>query len=263
MKPLTSTANPLIKSIAKLQSDSRERRATGLFCVESARELGRALAQGFEPTHVLVDDPAHIDAELHHALTLANAEVFHVTEQIIEKVAFRENPSGLLAVLRARATPLESLKLDAKSLIVICSGLEKPGNIGAILRTADAVGVTGVCIDREEFDLFNPNLIRASTGAVFHVPTACAPADAILQRLKGADIQIIALTPEATTRYTDADLRRATAIVLGAEAEGLGETWKAAADERIAIPMRGIADSLNVSVTAAVLLFEAARQRTA
>jgi TrmH family RNA methyltransferase len=263
MRQLTSLTNPLIKSLVKLQSDSRERRESGLFIVESDRELRRALEQGFEATHVLVEDPQLIEPVVHQKLMIGGAEMLHVTPQIIAKLAYRENPQGLIAVLRSRTTPLEALRFTADSLFVVCSGLEKPGNIGAILRSADAAGVTAVLIDREGFDLFNPNLIRASTGTVFHVPVVCAPPEALITALRNNGVTTLALTPEAKQTYTQANLRRASAIILGAEAEGLSEAWKAAADEQVAIPMRGIADSLNVSVTAAILLFEAVRQRSA
>jgi TrmH family RNA methyltransferase len=256
---ITSTSNPRVKEIVRLQKGGAERRDSGLFCIERTRELTRAIDAGFEPVELFVvpekaNDPALL------AAAAKGAPVVEVSPEVLAKMAYQENPQGFLAVMRAKFADPAKLYVDG-GLYVVLSGLEKPGNVGAILRTADAAGATGVLIDAPAFDLFNPNCIRASTGAVFSVPVVCGERTQIVGWLREQRVQIVAATPEATRRYTAADLKGSTAIVMGAEAEGLDKTWREAADLRVSIPMHGAADSLNVSVTAALLLFEAVRQR--
>ena len=186
-----------------------------------------------------------------------------VTESVIEKLEYRRHPGPMVAVVDTAAAAQPAVELRRGDLAVVCAGLEKPGNVGAILRTADAAGVRAAAVDNEHFDLFNPNAIRASTGAVFTVPVLREPADVLLERFRAAKLPVIALTGEADRRYTDVDWTAGGAAVLGAEAEGLTDAWRQAADEAAAIPMRGVVDSLNVAATAAAALFEAARQRDA
>lgn len=249
---LTSLANPRVKRVVRLREQSGERRATGLFCVESRRELDRAAAAGFQ----VVD--LYCCPELYRGD--APKDACRVTEPVLRKMALRENPEGLVAVVKARECSWHDVP-DGAGLFVVCGGLEKPGNIGAILRSADAAGAAAVLIDSPDFDVFNPHCIRASTGAVFGVPVVCDTRENLLAALRQRGVQIVAATPEAATPYTRADLKRPTAFVMGGEAEGLAPFWKEAADVKVSIPQRGTVDSLNVSVTAALLLFEAVRQR--
>lgn len=251
---ITSSANPRVKALVRLQQRASERRATGRFCVETPRALARALAAGLVlrelwlgPDHGLERlPPAH-----HHT----------VPASVLAKIAYRQHPSGFVAVFEAPARTLADLPAPAAPLYVVCSGLEKPGNLGAILRSADGAGADAVLLDRDAVDLFSPQTIRASTGAVFTLPVAGAPADALVPWLRGRGVQIVAATPDADRRYTDVDLTGPTALVMGAEAEGLDGGWRGAADARVRIPMAGVADSLNVSVAAALLVYEARRQR--
>lgn len=249
---LTSLTNPRVKRVVRLREQSSERRATGLFCIESSRELERARAAGFEVE------------ELYVCTKLYRGEfppgVVAVAEHVLAKMVVRENPEGLLAVVRAKTYAWSDVG-QGLGLFVVCSGLEKPGNIGAILRSADAAGVSGVLVDSPGFDVYNPHTIRASTGAVFSTPVICDTPENLLNHLRKARVQVIAATPEADTPYTQADFTRPTAFVMGAEAPGLSPFWKEAADVKVSIPQRGTVDSLNVSVTAALLLFEAMRQR--
>jgi RNA methyltransferase, TrmH family len=241
---ISSPGNPRIKQLVRLQRRSSARRESGLFCVESQRELWRALDAGFE----LVE--AFVCAELFTGSVDA-PQVTHVSETVLRKVAYRQNPEGLVAIFRSRGLGLQDLAWNGS----------KPGNVGAILRSADAAGVAAVLIDSPDADIYNPNCIRASTGAVFSVPVVCASREAIRQTLSSQGVTIAAAAPEGAITYTDADLSGSIALVFGAEAAGLDPFWRVASDLAVRIPQRGTVDSLNVSVTAALMMFEAVRQR--
>ncbi len=259
MQAITSVQNPRIKQVAKLQTESRTRRESGLFCVERARELERAIDAGFVVVEFYIWPERFKELPLLERIQERGADIVEVNEAVLAKIAYQENPQGFVAVMHARTTELAAI--PATGLFLVCSGLEKPGNVGAILRSADAAGAAGVLIDAAGFDLFNPNCVRASTGAVFSMPIVCGGREEILQWLKVNKVRLIAATPGGAARYSEADLRGDVAIVVGAEAQGLAPQWIDAADIAVSIPMRGTADSLNVSVTAALLLFEAVRQR--
>ncbi|MBI1367780.1 MAG: RNA methyltransferase [Planctomycetes bacterium] len=250
---LTSLSNPRVKHLVRLQTHSSQRKHDGVFCIESKRELDRALGVGFELVEAYVCPPLfseHMDGA-----------VTYVNEPVLRKIAYRQNPEGFVAVMRSRTIPLGKAPLEG--LVLVLSALEKPGNIGAILRSADAAGASAVIVDQCDFDWFNPNTIRASTGAVFTLPIVSADRATLIEYLKRSSVPIMAMTPEGAASYTDVEWTGRRAIVLGAEAEGLDKTWRDAADVAISIPMRGLVDSLNVSVSAAVVLFEAMRQRQA
>lgn len=258
---ITSLTNPRVKELVRLQREASARRESGLFCVESLRELERARDAGFKIQELYLCPPVVEENGLE--CPIPRADGVEISRAVLEKVAYRQNPEGFIAVLRAKTATLEDVPADGRELMVICAGVEKPGNIGAILRSADAAGVAAVLIDNPAFDLFNPNCVRASTGAVFSVPVVCAEPRVLRDELKRRGVQIVAATPEATTPYARADLTRPTAFTLGAEAQGLDDFWRKAADTAVAIPQTGTVDSLNVSVTAALLMFEAVRQRGA
>lgn len=264
MAIITSLTNPRIKNIVRLQQQARHRRQHGLFCVESARELKRALDAGFKIAELYVCDEIvterGIGALIERAQTGHEAE--RVNRAVLEKLAYRDNPEGFVAVMRWRHVALDALPTEDGEWFVVCSGLEKPGNIGAIVRSADAAGATAVMVDNPTSDIFNPNAIRASTGAVFTTPIVCAEADDLIAGLRGRGVRLIAVTPEAGQRHTDADMTGSLAIVLGAEAVGLAEVWREACGGGVSIPMHGTVDSINVSVAAAVVMFELGRQRT-
>jgi TrmH family RNA methyltransferase len=257
---LTSASNPRIKSLVRLQKKASERRELGLFCVETVRILTRARSAGLR-VHALYFDPLAFDAPaLISALAADGVQIFEVTAGLLAKAAYRQNPEGFIAVVAGAPAELSALDALVDPLLVVCSGLEKPGNLGAILRSADGAGVDAVLLD-QPVDLFNPNCVRASTGAVFSVPVVSASPAALQAWLKQRGVRMLAATPDAPGLYTEADLTGPLAIVMGSEAHGLAADWRAAANLPVRLPMHGLADSLNVSVAAAVLMYEAARQR--
>ena len=266
---LTSPQNPRIKQLLRLQQKSAERRALGLTLVEGLRELTIGVEAGVAVAAVY-SCPELAGAAGAQALQLLleaqspAPEWFEVSRPVFEKVAYREGSDGLLAVLRTPARTLSDLQLPENPLVIVLEAVEKPGNLGAVLRTADAAPVDAVLIGDPRTDLFNPNAIRASIGCVFTVPTVAAPVADILAflREKGIRTYAAALAPGARA-YTECDFRNPTALVMGTEADGLTPQLRAACDETIIIPMMGRIDSLNVSVATAVLTFEAVRQRGA
>lgn len=255
---LTSLSNDRVKRLVKLQRDAATRRRAGLFCIETERELRRALDAGFAVRQMWVCP----DLLRHGPPVPDGAEVIETTAPVLRKIAYREHPSGFVAVLAACQVELADFDPARPELLAVVSGLEKPGNVGAIARSAAAAGASGLMIDRPGFDLYNPNAIRASTGAVFALPIVTAEPEAIRDWLATRQVVVLAATPEAALSHLQVGLAGPTAIVLGAEAEGLSPFWRDAADVSVAIHMPGVAvDSLNVSVSAAALLFEAVRQR--
>jgi TrmH family RNA methyltransferase len=261
---LTSLANPRVKAAVRLR-DRREREMTGLTIVDGARELGRALEARVGIHEAFVCD-ALIRTDESRAVVTALAERVEptrVSEAVIAKLAFGDRSDGVVAVIRTPSTDLADLRVPPEPLVVVIEGLEKPGNLGAILRTADGAGADAVIAADPRTDLFNPNAIRASLGTIFRMPIAAAPSQDVLDWLADLGARIIAARVDAERPYTEADLRGAVAIVLGSEAAGLGSAWVDTRVEPVRIPMLGSADSLNVSVAAAVLLYEAVRQRSA
>ena len=266
---LSSPQNPRIKQLLKLQQKSAERRALGLTLVEGLRELTIAVEAGVVVATIYSCPELAGETGIAALQALFSGqknapEWFEVTRPVFEKVAYREGSDGLLAVLKTPTRTLADLRLPANPLIIVLEAVEKPGNLGAILRTADAAPVDAVLIGDPRTDLFNPNVIRASIGCVFTVPVVAAPVADILAFLqeKGIRTHAAALTPQAHS-YLECDFRPPTALVLGTEADGLTPAAQAACDDTIIIPMMGRIDSLNVSVAGAVLAFEAVRQRTA
>lgn len=243
--------------LAKLNR-SQHRRATGLFLIEEQRILERAMEADFQIVEIYaVEEALKWPAVLQAADR--GAELIQVTPNVLNKLTYRDHPEGMVAVVRSRTAVLA--EWQASGPLIVCSGLEKPGNLGAILRSVDAAGASGMLIDEAETDLYNPQTIRASTGAIFTVPTFTASRSELLDWLHRHQYRIIAASPEASVSYTEAKLAGQVAIVVGAEAEGLSDFWKEASETLIAIPLRGnIVDSLNVSVTAALLLFESMRE---
>lgn len=282
IQTLTSTANPRVKAAASLARSGRDRRQAGCFLVDSARDLLRALLEGFEVLELFVENGAGgIEADIRTILSrlgspaserelddaenqikASSPDIYRASPQILERIAYRQNPQPMLAVLRARPAGWDDLPTSPAPLMAVCSELEKPGNFGAILRSADGAGLSGLIVDREDFDLYNPNAIRASTGAIFGLPILPASPDAGLKWLRDHGVALVAASPDGAVDYDRADYRRPTAFILGAEDRGLSDFWRQAADQTVRIPTRGrVVDSLNVSVAAALLFFEAARQR--
>lgn len=252
---ITSKTNPKIKNVVRLQKVS-ERRAQNLIIVEGRREIERAVQCGFEiDTLFVCTGLATVDS-------LPAARITEeVSEEVFEKIAYREGSDGLLALIRPRYAQLQDFTPRDNALILVLETVEKPGNLGAILRTADAAGVDAVIVADPRTDLFNPNAIRASLGCIFSVPLYSCNTQECIQWLKKHHITIFCTYLKASIDYLDADFRGASAIVMGTEATGISQAWVDAADQNIIIEMNGIADSLNVSVSTAIVTFEAIRQR--
>ena len=260
---LASPSNPRIKAAARLR-ERRQRDATGLTLVDGARELRRALESGVEVVEAFVCEPLLAGADARAALDALRARgvaLTSTTETAFAKLAFGDRAEGLVAVVRVPSLALDHLRLPAEPLIVVIEGVEKPGNVGAVLRSADGAGVDAVIAASPRTDLANPNVIRASAGTIFAVPMAAAPTDEVVAWLRERRVRILAARVDGTLAYTAADLTGPLAIVVGSEAEGLTDAWHGPGIETIHLPMLGIADSLNVSVSAAVLAYEASRQR--
>ena len=254
---ISSTANEKIKAWARLKT-RKGRREQGLFLVEGAREAARALAAGLEPRAWLVW-PERAGAE--EMALLADAPVYELSEAAMRRVSYRENPPALIGVFSRPERRIADLPERPRRVLVAVE-IEKPGNLGAMLRSADASGADAVLVVGEAVDPENPNVIRASTGAVFALPLAVAGHQQALAWLRDRGLQIAAASPAARRVYWEADLRPPTALVVGAEDRGLPPDWLEAADLQLRIPMEGSADSLNASVSAALLLYEALRQQS-
>lgn len=260
---LTSRANPRVAAVAALR-ERRERDRRGLTIVDGAREVRRAIDAGVEVDAVYVCEPLLAGADARAALdALAAAGITPVTtsEGVFEKLAFGERAEGIVAVVRIPDLSLERLALPPDPLVVVIEAVEKPGNVGAALRSADGAGADALIAASPRTDLFNPNAIRASAGTVFTVPLGAAPSGEVRTWLRDRGLRIVTARVGTERPYTEADLRGPVAIILGTEAAGLSDAWSGPDVEPVAIPMHGVADSLNVSVSAAVLLFEARRQR--
>ena len=257
MELLTSTQNPKIKLLQELQQKSSERRKHGLFVVEGRREIERCISMGYQ-VDTLFWCPEIFGAE---EPQVAGARLFQVSADIYNKVAYRGGTEGIIAEVVTQQHTLDSLKLQQSPLVVVLESVEKPGNVGAVLRTADAAHVDAVIVCDPLTDLYNPNLIRASVGAFFSVPCVACTSEECIKWLKDKGIRILTAQLQDSCFYYETDMNLPTAIVMGTEATGLTDKWREAADEHIKIPMLGIGDSLNVSVSAAILMFEAVRQR--
>jgi TrmH family RNA methyltransferase len=260
---ITSTANPRLKAAARLRG-RRERDKTGLTLIDGVRETLRALAGGAAIHEVFVEPSVLSGPEASALLERLREESIPVIElgrDAFEKLAYGDRLDGVVAVAQTPPRTLPELVLPPAPLIGVVEGVEKPGNLGAILRTADGAGVDAIVVADTATDLFNPNIIRASIGTVFSVPVAVASSGEVLTWLREREIGIIAARLDGSVDYTQADYSGAVAIALGSEARGLSDPWGELARASVKLPMLGVADSLNVSATAAVLFYEAQRQR--
>ena len=256
---ITSLQNSKVKQMMALQQKSSERRKEGLFVVEGWREVNHCLQAGYEVLTVFLC-PSLFPNEFSMSLPYGLPHV-EVSPQVYEKMAYRGGTEGVLAMVRSKTLRLEDLQLPENPLLVIIESVEKPGNLGAILRSADASGADAVIVCDPLTDLYNPNLIRSSIGARFTVPCVACTSASCIAFLRERGIRILTAQLQDSHLYYHTDMRGATAIVLGTESSGLTRQWREAADAHIRIPMLGQLDSLNVSVSAAILLFEAVRQR--
>lgn len=260
---ITSAQNPKIKTLLELQEKSKARRKTGLFVVEGRRELLHCIEAGYEPHTVFVCTEILKQEELEEITGKCSCNFIDLPQHLYDKVAYRGGTEGVIAELHCKEMTLNTLKLKRNPLVVVLESVEKPGNLGAVLRSADASGVDAVIVCDPLTDMYNPNLIRSSIGAIFTVPTATAASEDTISWLKANGIKIYTAQLQDSEWYYDTDMKGGTAIVMGTEATGLTDVWRKAADAHIKIPMLGKLDSLNVSVSAAILMFEAVRQRNA
>jgi TrmH family RNA methyltransferase len=258
---ITSAQNPKIKRLLQLQQKSSERRKAGLFVVEGIREVERCLEKGYEIDTIFFLNKTLPENVSEIIEKNKGIKVFEVSPAIYEKIAYRGSTEGVIAEVKTKDKTLQDLKLSDNPLVVVLESVEKPGNLGAILRSADAAGADALIVCDPLTDLYNPNLIRNSTGAIFSVPCVACTSEECIKFLKENNIQILTAQLQDSELYYDTDMKRGTAIVMGTEATGLTDIWRKAADAHIRIPMLGITDSLNVSVSAAILLYEAVRQR--
>lgn len=261
VEQITSPQNPRIKLAHKLH-DKRHREREGLFVVDSGRDLSRALGQGYQIAFALYCD-ALADADARTCLdNIPDHAIYHVPADLLAKASYRQNPTGIVAVLHQRALPAVMTLSPDVGIILCLVDLQKPGNIGALLRTADSAGIDAVILVDTSLDLYNPNILRSSTGACFSDKVYTANTAEALTHLRSNSYHIIGAHLEGATNIYEVDFRPRCAFVMGNEAQGLSHLWYDACDTRARIPMMGdIADSLNVSVAGAIFMYEALRQR--
>lgn len=253
---ITSLQNPRIKHVVKLREDKRQRQRDQLFLVEGRDELDHAFSAGFLPQTIFTAPDLTT-----HQLTFPATETIRVNRTVFGKISYRENPDGWLGIFPIPSRSLDNVLLSSSPLLIIAESVEKPGNLGAILRTADAARADALLLCDPRVDLWNPNVVRASRGALFSVPAVEVNSASALAWLKARRIQILAATPAASVSYTSLDYVKPVAIAVGTEDTGLSEFWLEHADEKMSIPMLGRVNSLNVSIATAVIIYEAIRQR--
>jgi TrmH family RNA methyltransferase len=262
--PITSLGNDRIKRLVRLRN-RRERDRSGEFLVEGYREVHRAVAAGIEIRELYVCPELYLgesEPELVAAAEASGARVIPVAAAPFHKASYRDRPEGLLAVAGRFDTSLGRIPETPEPLVLVVESIEKPGNLGTMLRTAEAAGADGVIVCDPTTDPFNPNVVRASLGTLFLVPLAVASTGDTIRELRRRGVKSFAATPDADLPYFEADLGAPAAVVIGSEQLGLTDAWRDGADERVLIPMPGSVDSLNAAMAAGVLLFEAVRQRT-
>lgn len=260
---ITSRQNPRVNDAARLRS-GRHRQRQRSFLIDGAREVERAITAGIHCVEVFVCDELCVSADAKKTLAelkSAGAELLSVSPDVYSKLAFGDRNDGVIVVAQTPTRGLDDLRLPTAPLVAVLEGIEKPGNLGAILRSADAAGVDAVVVADGRTDLYNPNTIRASLGTVFRETVCEATSAEAIRWLRANKLSVVAARPDAEIRYSEVDLRGGVAIVLGSEAEGLGDAWRGENVTAVRLPMHGLADSLNVSTTAAVLFYEAIRQR--
>lgn len=259
MKQISSVQNPLIKSLILLQEKAKARKQSGTFLIEGKREIEIAMKGGYEMETILFL-PELISEKEANCLTKC-ADIIEISKEVYQKLAYRDTTEGVLAIAKTKSLLLSDLKLSNNSLILVAEAPEKPGNIGALLRTADAANLDAVIIANPKSDLYNPNIVRSSVGCLFTNQIATGSTTEIIDFLKKRQIAIYCATLQNSTSYHTQDYTTPTALVVGTEATGLTQEWRDAATQNIIIPMQGEIDSMNVSVAAAILIFEAKRQR--
>lgn len=260
MKEITSVQNPFIKSLIHLQEKAKARKQSGTFLIEGQREIELALKGNYSLETVLFLPELISESALMRFLG-PTVDCIAISKDVYQKLAYRETTEGLLAVAKTKALQLTDLNLPDNPLLLVMEGIEKPGNIGAMLRTCDAARIDAVILANPKTDLYNPNIVRSSVGCLFTNQIATASTEDTIAFLKERKINFYSATLQNSTSYHTQDYTLASALVVGTEATGLSEAWREEATQNIIIPMQGAIDSMNVSVAAAVLIFEAKRQR--
>ena len=260
MKQITSIQNPFIKSLVLLQEKAKARKQSCTFLIEGQREIALALKGGYELNTILFLPELITQQQL---LNFSNQhiEIIEISKEVYQKLAYRDTTEGILAIAKTKSLQLSDLKLSKNPLILVAEGLEKPGNLGALLRTADAANIDAVIIANPKSDMYNPNIVRSSVGCLFTRQIAVATSEEAIAYLKENNINIYCATLQDSTTYHTQNYNEPTALVVGTEATGITEIWRKNSTKNIIIPMQGSIDSMNVSVAAAILLFEAKRQR--
>lgn len=256
---ITSLKNPRIQNLVRLEKAS-ERREQGVFIIEGLKEIERAKNAGYLVTSMFFC-PDLISFDKAGAFTSSQTEVFSVSRGVFDKISYRGNSGGVLVVSKPKSHTLKDIQLSPNPLIVVLESVEKPGNLGAVLRTCDAAAADALIVCDTQTDLYNPNVIRSGLGCLFTVPVAVGSTDEVIAWLKSHEITIFCTGLKASVPYNKVNFVQPSAIVLGTEATGLTQKWLKASNQNIIIPMSGQADSLNVSVSAAIVIFEARRQR--
>ncbi|RCW92242.1 TrmH family RNA methyltransferase [Winogradskyella arenosi] len=260
-KSISSVQNPLIKQLVLLKEKSRQRKKSGQFLIEGKRELSLAIKGGYSIESLLFFPDLFSESEA-KAMSSYDVEIIEISKEVFQKLAHRDTTEGVIAVVNTKKHTLDHLKLTSKNpLILVAEAPEKPGNIGALLRTADAANVDAVIIANPKSDLYNPNIIRSSVGCVFTTEIAMASSEEAIAFLKRYNFNIYSAILQESKPYHTQDYTLPTAVVVGTEATGLTQEWRDAATQNISIPMQGVIDSMNVSVAAGILIFEAKRQR--
>jgi RNA methyltransferase, TrmH family len=259
MKQITSVQNPLIKQVLLLQEKAKARKQSGTFIIEGQREIELAVKGGYEIETLFV-----LNDLLSKSIKLSifqSKETIEISKEVYQKIAYRDTTEGIIAIAKSKSLKLSDLKISKNPLILVAEGLEKPGNLGALLRTADAANIDAVIIANPKSDMYNPNIVRSSVGCLFTIPIAVANTEEVISFLKEKEINIYCATLQDSTEYHIQNYNLPTALVVGTEATGITNFFRELATKNINIPMQGVIDSMNVSVAAAILLFEAKRQR--
>ena len=263
-KQITSVHNSYIKELVQLKEKSRLRKKTGTFLIEGLRELSLAIKGNYQLITLLFDNSISNLAEVQKQIQHLNhtPEIVEISHDVYKKLAYRDTTEGVIAVAKTKELHLNNLEFSTKNpLLLVAEAPEKPGNIGALLRTVDAAGIDAVLIANPKTDMYNPNIIRSSVGCIFTTLTATGTTSEIISFLKDKNIHMYSAALTASVPYQTIDFTKPSAIVVGTEATGLSDEWLTNSTQNIIIPMRGAIDSMNVSVSAAVILFEAVRQR--
>lgn len=258
--PITSVTNTRIKALVKLRQ-RRQRDETGTFIIEGAREVERALNSGVDIDEIFLSRELAAATTENVAANAGDVPVVELSDAAFRKASYRDRPDGILAVARQFPTDLGTLEIGSTPLVLVADGIEKPGNLGTMLRTADAVGADAVIAADPGTDPFNPNVVRASMGSLFAVAVAVGAAAAAIDWLSDRGLGIYGASPDGDVDFWDANFAAPSAVVVGSEKSGLSPPWIEAATTLVRIPMAGVGDSLNASVSAALLLYEARRQR--